>query len=64
MHIIIFIYYHLFCKYCFYYCMTHKNVFDCFSLEKYQEICEEQKEWWTMRVKQINAWLEHKPKKT
>lgn len=33
------------------------------SVDKYHEICKEQKDWWTTRIKQINTWLEHKPKK-
>jgi len=32
-------------------------------VENYKEIYKEQKDWWDTRIKQINAWLEHKPKK-
>lgn len=38
--------------------------FFVFSVDTYQDICKEQKDWWTIRVKQINTWLEHKSKKT
>ncbi|XP_060857041.1 DNA-directed RNA polymerase III subunit RPC5-like [Metopolophium dirhodum] len=33
------------------------------TVDNYKEICKEQSDWWTTRVKQINTWLEHKPKK-
>lgn len=33
------------------------------TVDNYDEICKEQKDWLVTRVKQINAWLEHKPKK-
>ncbi|XP_026817433.1 DNA-directed RNA polymerase III subunit RPC5-like isoform X2 [Rhopalosiphum maidis] len=33
------------------------------TVENYNEICKEQSDWWATRVKQINTWLEQKPKK-
>ncbi|VVC36160.1 Hypothetical protein CINCED_3A019093 [Cinara cedri] len=30
--------------------------------DKFDAICEEQKEWWDMRIKEIESWLEQKPK--
>ncbi|XP_050521996.1 DNA-directed RNA polymerase III subunit RPC5 isoform X2 [Daktulosphaira vitifoliae] len=32
-------------------------------IEDYNIFIKEQKEWWTVRIKQINTWLEHKSKK-
>uniref|UniRef100_A0A2S2QF86 DNA-directed RNA polymerase III subunit RPC5 n=1 Tax=Sipha flava TaxID=143950 RepID=A0A2S2QF86_9HEMI len=34
------------------------------TVDEYSDICKEQKDWWVARMKQINAWLEHKPKKS
>ncbi|XP_022181333.1 DNA-directed RNA polymerase III subunit RPC5 isoform X3 [Myzus persicae] len=33
------------------------------TVDNYHEICKEQSDWWTTRIKQINTWLEQKPKK-
>lgn len=33
------------------------------TMDNYNEICKEQSDWWSTRVKQINTWLEQKPKK-
>ncbi|CAH1732329.1 unnamed protein product [Aphis gossypii] len=33
------------------------------TVDNYNEICKEQSDWWATRVKQINTWLEQKPKK-
>lgn len=32
-------------------------------MEEYEDICNEQRDWWTARVKQIMIWLEKKLKK-
>ncbi|KAL5237487.1 hypothetical protein ACI65C_004897 [Semiaphis heraclei] len=33
------------------------------TLDNYNEICKEQSDWWKTRIRQINTWLEQKPKK-
>lgn len=45
--------------------LTYMNLCSFYaSVDEYSEICKEQKDWWTNRIKQINTWLEHKPKKS